>query len=116
MSVGSVCFSYSSPRVIVLRLREEANSAFVTVTVKVSVTLGNAVANARVHFLERWSKSRKEQTTDETGTATVQLQPGSLDLSVTSPRPDLMSVIVRDVEVKRGALSEFHIGFYEDAV
>jgi len=80
--------------------QEEANSAFVTV--KVSDTLGTPVTNTRIHFLERSSKSHKEQTTDETGTATVQLQPGLFDLSVTSPRPDLMSLIVRDVEVKRG--------------
>jgi len=100
-SVGRVCtllllFTsryYAAPQ-------EGANSA--SVTVKVSDRLGTAVANTRVYFLEHSSKSQKEQTTDETGTATVQLQPGSFDLGVTSPRPDLMSLIVRDVEVKRG--------------
>ena len=80
--------------------QQEVNSAFVTV--KVSDPSGNAVSDARVRFVERSSKAEKEQATDGTGKAAVQLQSGSFDLNVTSPRPDLMPLFVLEVEIKPG--------------
>lgn len=78
--------------------QEEKNSAFVTV--KVLDPAGRPVSNARVHFLERSSRNEKDQTTSETGTTTVELQPGTFDLTVTSP--EFLFLMMRDVEVKRG--------------
>ncbi len=79
--------------------QEEMNSAFVTVAV--SDTLGGAIPNARVHAVERSSKNETEKLTGETGTATLRLQPGRFDLTVTGPSGFLESIIA-DVDVQPG--------------
>ena len=79
--------------------QEEMNSAFVTVAV--SDTLGGAIPYARVHALERSSKNETEKLTGETGTATLRLQPGRFDLTVTGP-PSFLKSIITDVDVKPG--------------
>lgn len=79
-------------------VQEERNLAMVTV--KVLDPARRPVAKARVRFIERSSRSEKEQTTAETGTATIELQPGNFDLTVTSP--EFLFLMMRDVEVKRG--------------
>jgi hypothetical protein len=71
-----------------------------SVTVKVADVLGSAVSHAQVDFLEHSSKSEKEQTTDEMGSAAVELQPGIFDLTVTSP--GFKSLVIRGVELKDG--------------
>src|SRR5262249_17268309 len=78
--------------------QEEKNLAFVTL--KVLDPARRPVTDARVRFVGRSSSSEKEQTTAETGTATVELQPGTFDLTVTSP--EFLSLMMKDVEVKRG--------------
>lgn len=80
---------------------EEKNVAFVTV--KVLDPVGRPVTNARVRFVARSSSSEREQTeqtTSETGMATVELKPGTFDLTVTSP--EFGFLMMHDVEVKRG--------------
>jgi hypothetical protein len=78
--------------------QEEMDSAFVTVVV--SDTLGGAIPNARVRILERSSGNEKDQVTGETGNATVKLQSGTFDLSVTSP--GFVVSMMRGVKVKPG--------------
>jgi hypothetical protein len=79
--------------------QEEMNSAFVTVAV--SDTLGGAIPNARVHALDRSSRNETEKLTGETGTATLRLQPGKFDLTVTGP-PGFLTSIITDVDVQPG--------------
>lgn len=79
--------------------QEEETPAFVTVAV--SDTLGGAIPNARVHALQRLSKNETEKLTDETGTATLRLQSGKFDLTVTGP-PGFRKSTIRDVDVKLG--------------
>lgn len=80
---------------------EEKNVAFVTV--KVLDPVGRPVTNARVRFVARSSSNEREQTeqtTSETGMATVELKPGTFDLTATSP--EFGFLMMHDVEVKRG--------------
>jgi len=79
--------------------QEEMNSAFVTVAV--SDTLGGAIPNARVHVLQHLAKNAIEKLTDETGNATLELQPGRFDLTVTGP-PGFLKSVITDVDVQRG--------------
>jgi hypothetical protein len=78
--------------------QEELNSAFVTVAV--SDTLGGAIPNAQIHFLGRSPENKKEQVTDETGEATVELRPDTFDLNVASPGFQLS--VMRGMELKPG--------------
>lgn len=79
--------------------QKEMNSAFVTVVV--SDTLGGAIPNARVHVLERSSRNQTEKVTDETGDATLRLQPGKFDLTVKGPT-GFQDAIMTDVDVRPG--------------
>jgi len=78
--------------------QEKANFAFVRV--KVSDTLGSAIADARVTSVEVSSKSKKEQITDAAGNANMEAQPGAYDLTIT--KPGFRSMVVKGIEVKRG--------------
>jgi hypothetical protein len=78
--------------------QEEMKSAFVTVAV--SDTAGGAIPNARVQILGRSPTNEKELITGETGNATVELKPGTFDLTVTSPW--FRASVMRDVKVKSG--------------
>ena len=78
--------------------QEEMNSAFVTVAV--SDTLGGAIPNARVQILQRSPTNEKELVTGETGNVRVEVQPGTFDLTVTSP--GFLAPVIRDVKVKAG--------------
>lgn len=85
--------------------QEERNPA--VVTVHVSDALGGAVSNARVHFLERSPRKEKGQITTETGSATVELQPGTFDLTVTSS--GFLAFVIRDAEVKPGEHRQINV-------
>jgi hypothetical protein len=78
--------------------QEEMNSAFVTVAVW--DTLGGAIPNARLQVLEHSPTNEKELVTGETGNATVELRPGTFDLTVTSP--GFAASMMRGVKVKPG--------------
>lgn len=78
--------------------QEEMNSALVTVAV--SDTLGGAIPNARLQILESSPANEKELVAGETGNATVELQPGTFDLTVTSP--GFAASLIRGVKVKPG--------------
>jgi Carboxypeptidase regulatory-like domain len=85
----AVCSGHAAP--------VDMKSAFVTV--KVVDASGTGVRNAEVHFVERSSRVRKVQATDGVGNATVELDSGEYELTVTSP--GLKSFVMR-FEVKRG--------------
>ena len=78
-----------------------------SITVRVADERGNAVRNARVHFVHGSSRHEQEQVTDETGSATADVQPGSLDLIVTST--GFLSLLLRGVEINPGEHKKYDL-------
>lgn len=76
--------------------QQEMKSA--SITVRVADERGNAVRDARVHFVDRSLRNEQEQVTDESGSATADVHPGNFDLTVTSP--GFPSLLLRNVEIK----------------
>jgi hypothetical protein len=78
-----------------------------SITVGVVDEQGSAVRNARVYFVDRSSGNEQQQVTDETGSATADVQPGMLDLTVSGP--GFVSLLLRGVEIKSGEHKEYDL-------
>jgi hypothetical protein len=89
---------------------EDVKSAFLTV--KVVDSSGNAVRSAEVCFVERSSRVKKVQATDEVGNASLELLSGEYELSVTSS--GFKSFVMRYVEVKPGKNQQIDVALQVD--
>jgi len=81
-----------------------------SITVRVVDERGNAARNARVQFVDGSSRNQQEQVTDEAGSATADVQPGTFDLTVTSLA--FVPILFRDVEDRE----DYEIGLLKNAI
>jgi len=86
-------------------VKQEAKLA--SVTVRVADANGSLISNAIVRVSAGSSETELEKTVDDMGVATMNVLPGTHDLTVTSP--GFMRLVLHGVEIKPGEHREFNV-------